>query len=198
MSTTTIRKADPPAGFTPDDLLSMGSDGKGFELVDGQLVEKAMGIESSAVNRRVSKYLGNFADEYRLGEVLESEAGYQCFDHDPNRVRKPDVSFVRKERLPAEGLPEGWFRIAPDIAVQVVSPNDIAYDLEEKLADYRSAGVPLIWVVYPNRRTVQVYAGGSEVPAVLHESDSLTGSDVLPGFSVQVAELFPQAPGDQS
>ena len=196
MSTTEIPKSSSDVRRTPDGLLAMGGDGKGLELVNGHLVEKSMGVASSAVNRRVAKYLGNFVDEHRLGEVLDSEAGYQCFSHDPNRVRKPDASFVRNGRLPADGLPEGWFRIPPDLAVEVVSPGDVAYDLQDKLADYRSAGIPLIWVVYPNRRTVHVYADGSEVPSVIHESDSLTGGDVLPGFSVKVADLFPPTVAD--
>ncbi len=196
MSTTTIPKTDPVTKLTARDLLEMADEGKGFELVDGALVEKAMGIRSSAVNRRVSKHLGNFVDERGLGEVLESEGGYQCFSPDSNRVRKPDVSFVRRDRLPAGGLPEGWFRIPPDIAVEVVSPGDAAYDVEEKLADYRSAGIPLIWVVFPNRRTVHIYSGGNEVPAILHESDELTGGEILPGFACKVADLFPPSVDD--
>jgi Uma2 family endonuclease len=190
MSTAALRVL-----YTADDLLTM-SDGGRYELIRGELVKKEMSEESTTVVGWLVHLLAGFAFPRKLGLVMP-EQSFRCFPDDPNKVRRPDVSFLRSERRPAGPLRQGHTPDAPDLAVEVVSPNDAAYDLEEKLADYRSAGVPLIWVVYPNRRTVQVYAGGSEVPSVLHESDTLTGGDVLPGFSVQVAKLFPQTPGDQ-
>ncbi|MGC1276294.1 MAG: Uma2 family endonuclease [Planctomycetaceae bacterium] len=175
--------------YTADDLLTM-SDGDRYELVRGGLVEKEMSEESNLIAGWIAYLLNAFILPKRSGFVIPEQT-YRCFPDDPNKVRRPDISFLRAERRPAGPLRHGHTPDAPDLAVEVVSPNDVAYDLEEKLADYRSAGVPLIWVVFPNRRTVHVYAGGSEVPSVLHESDPLTGGEILPGFSVKVADLFP-------
>ena len=93
----------------------------------------------------------------RLGWAFNADNGYQCFPHDPGLVRRPDVSFVRYGRFPGGVLPKGWAKIPPDLAVEVVSPNDTAYELEEKLEDYQKVGVPLVWVIYPNSRTVRVH-----------------------------------------
>ena len=132
--------------YTPEDLLAM-PDSKSYELVDGQLVERKMGIESDWVAGRLHSRLDRFCQEHEVGWALSSESGYQCFPHEPGRVRKPDVSFVRYGRFPGGVLPKGWAKIRPDLAVEVVSPNDNAGELDEKLADYEKVGVPLIWVI---------------------------------------------------
>ena len=182
--------------YTADDLLTM-PDGDRYELVDGELVEKSVSEESNLIAGELIGRLWEVIRPRKLGLVMP-EQSYRCFPGDPNKVRRPDVSFVLAEKRPNGPLRRGHTPTAPDLAVEVVSPNDIAYDLEEKIADYRSAGVPLIWVVYPNRRKVHVYEGGSEVPTIFHESDTLTGGSVLPEFKVKVADLFPQLPGDQA
>ena len=84
-----------------------------------------------------SRGLPDSARRIRLGWALQSDSGYQCFPHQPSLVRRPDVSFVKAGRFPRGMLPKGWSRIAPDLAIEVVSPNDTVYDLEEKLEDYR-------------------------------------------------------------
>jgi len=183
--------AETKSRYTAADLLTM-PDGDRYELVGGELVESPVSEESNLIAGWIAYLLNAFILPKRSGFVIPEQT-YQCFPNDLNRVRRPDVSFLRAERRPAGPLRHGHTPDVPDLVVEVVSPNDIAYDLEEKLADYRAAGVPLIWVVYPNRRTVQIYAGGSEVPSVLHESDTLTGGEILPGFSVKVADLFPPA-----
>src|SRR5947208_12087963 len=109
---------------TPEDLLTM-PDGEHYELVNGELVEKRMGTKSSWIAGEVQRRLGNFIETSRAGWVLPAEASYQCFPDDPKRVRRPDVSFIRRGRLPGEELPEGHTPIPPDLAVEVVSPNDL-------------------------------------------------------------------------
>ena len=94
------------ARYTPEDLLAM-PDGKNYELVDGQLVERKMGAESSRVGTRLSSRLDLYCDERDLGIVWAADNGFQCFPHDPGLVRKPDVSFVRRGRLPGEYI-AGW------------------------------------------------------------------------------------------
>ncbi len=136
--------------YTPEDLLSM-PDGKSFELVDGRLVERNMGAESSEVGGMLYVNLFLFCRDHDLGTVWPADNGYQCFPHAPSLVRRPDVSFVRFGRLPGDVPPKGWVKIPPDLAVEVVSPNDSAEEIEEKLADYRKVQVPLIWIIYTLR-----------------------------------------------
>ena len=92
---------------TPEDLLAM-PDGKSYELVRGQLVERNMGVESSWVGSRILVRLGNFCEEHKLGWALQADCGYQCFPHDPGMVRRPDASFVKTGRFPGDVLPKGW------------------------------------------------------------------------------------------
>jgi Uma2 family endonuclease len=185
MSTATATKTV----YTPEDLLAM-PDGKGYELVDGQLVERKMGVKSNWVATRLVSRLDRFCEERGIGWALSSEAGYQCFPHDPGRIRKPDVSFIRYGRLPGGVLPEGWAKIRPDLAVEVVSPKDLADELDEKLADYEKAGIPLVWVIYLGSRQVMVYRGDGSVSR-LREADELSGEDIIPGFRCPVRDILP-------
>src|SRR4051812_11582475 len=96
--------------LTPDDLLAL-PDGKDFELVDGQLVERNMGSESSWVGGEIHFLLRSFLKDHPIGFVWPADNGYQCFPDDPNKVRRPDASFVRAGRLPAMPWPEGYLRV---------------------------------------------------------------------------------------
>lgn len=183
----------PPAlELTPDDLLRL-PDGEHCELVDGHLVEKEMGFLTSEVTAEVQFRIRAVVREGKLGWAPAQECGYQCFPDDPGKVRKPDASFIAYARLPLEAAHEGWVRIPPDLAVEVVSPNDPFEDVQRKVREYLGAGVALIWVVSPAGGTVMVYRQDGR-HSLLGESDTLTGDDVLPGFSVPVAELFPVRP----
>ena len=175
--------------YTPEDLLDL-PDSESFELVRGQLVERNMGIESSWISSGLLVRLWRFCEDQDIGWVLPPDCGYQCFPHDPRMVRKVDVSFVRKGRFPGDVLPKGWARIAPDLAIEVISPNDLAEELEEKLIDYRKADVPLVWVIYPKCRTVMVYRRDGSISR-LFEGDELSGEDVVPGFRCKIREILP-------
>jgi Uma2 family endonuclease len=175
--------------FTPEDMEQMpGLDL--FELVDGRLVEKHMGWESSWISTRLSRLLDIWCDTNHLGWVAGAEAGYQCFPFAPNLVRKPDVSFVRRGRLPGERFPPGNARIVPDLAVEVVSPNDTYYEVERKVQEYLRAGVPLVWVVNPPTRMVRVHRPGGRLTD-LDEHQELTGEEVIPGFRCRVGDFLP-------
>lgn len=184
-----------PTLYTPADLLTM-PDGDLYELVDGHLVERNMGIWSSHVGAQLVRLLGAFCMENALGWLLGPDASYQCFPNRPRLVRKPDVSFIRANRLPPDQVAEGHVRIAPDLAVEVISPNDIAYDIDERVADYLGAGTRLVWVVNPVRRTVLIYRLDGSIAGV-REGGELSGEDVVPGFRCPVAALFvtPVPPG---
>jgi Uma2 family endonuclease len=177
------------AQYTPEDLLAM-PDGKSYELVGGQLVERNMGAESSWVAGELHVSLSRYCRERKIGWALPADNGYQCFPHEPGLVRKPDVSYVKFGRLAGGVLPKGWIKIPPDLAVEVVSPNDTAYELDDKLEDYRKVRVPLVWVVYPNSHTVLVYRVDGSASFLL-EDDELSGEDIIPGFRCSVREIFP-------
>jgi Uma2 family endonuclease len=176
--------------YTPEDLLSM-PDEKAYELVDGRLVERNMGAESSAVGGNVYFQLREYCRDHDLGITWPADNGYQCFAHAPGRVRRPDVSFIRRGRLPGDVPPQGWVKIPPDLAVEVVSPGDSAEKLEEKLEDYQKAGVPLVWVIYPEARKARVLRRVGPL-AELDENGVLSGEDVLPGFRCALREILPR------
>jgi Uma2 family endonuclease len=176
--------------YTPEDLLAL-PDGKNYELVDGRLVERNMGAESSHVGGKLYSRLDRFCEDHDQGIVWPADNGFQCFPHAPSLVRKPDVSFVKKGRLPGDVSPKGWIRIPPDLAVEVISPNDTAEQLEEKLDDYDKAGVPLVWVIYPEARKARVFRIDGP-PAVLAEDDELSGEDIIPGFRCPLSEILPR------
>ena len=181
--------------LTPEDLLNL-PDGVKYELVDGRLVERNMGLESSEIAGRIIVLLGLFLRGRGLGHLFLPDAGYQCFPHAPGKIRRPDVSFIRTGRLPGETTPKGFSTIAPDLAVEVISPNDVAEELEEKVADYLRAGVSLVWVVSPVTRSVRIHrprSAASGPVGVLSEDESITGEEVLPGFSCVVREFFENA-----
>jgi Uma2 family endonuclease len=175
---------------TSTDLLAM-ADGKNFELVNGELVERNVSVLSSRVEAIVVSRLQTYAETHSLGSVFTATNGIQCFPDDPNKVRKPHISFVKRERFTAQHLHEGFLSIAPDLVVEVISPNDLASELNEKVEDYRAANIPLIWVIDPEVRTVVIYRGDGTV-AKLGEKDELSGENIIPGFRCQVAELFPE------
>ena len=179
--------------FTPEDLLHL-PDAVGFELVDGNLVERNMGMESSGIAARIIVLLGKFIFDHKLGLLFGSDAGFQCFPAHPNMVRRPDVSFIRTGRLRDDLPPKGHCLIAPDLAVEVISPNDLAYDVEEKVAQYLAAGVPLVWVVNPPTRSVRIHRPRSSRLGSVSElsvDDAIAGEDVLPGFSIPIEDFFP-------
>jgi Uma2 family endonuclease len=189
MSTVVETKAQ----STPEDLLAM-PDGKSYELVGGQLVERKMGAESSWVGGELHARLRQHCKEHGLGWAFPADNGYQCFPHAPSLVRKADVSLIRNGRLPGGRPPRGWIKIPPDLAVEVVSPHDVVEDLDEKLGDYEKAGVPLVWVIYLGSRTAMVFRSDGSVSR-LHEGDELSGEDVILGFRCPGREiLLPREP----
>lgn len=187
------------APLTPEDLDRM-PDNVAFELVNGTLVERNMGLESSKIAGRILGFLFLFLRTRPLGELFMSDAGFQCFADDPNKVLRPDVSFVRAGRLPGNKAPKGWGRIAPDLVVEVISPNDIADEVEEKVSEWLGAGAAMVWVVYPGTRTVRIHRPRSSSlgrVSDLTDADVLSGEEVLPGFTCSIREIFDDAPVGQ-
>lgn len=185
--------ASPPRKYTAADLLSM-PEGDRYELVNGELVELEMSNESSWIAGEVHARIRNFAKEHDLGWAFPDNTGFQCYPWDEDRVRKPDASFVAKHRLPNGPLETGYCPIAPDLAVEVVSPHDLYYDVIAKVDEYLQAGVQSVWVIAPTSRTIMVHRAGVASPTRLTAADELTGDPALPGFRCRVEELFPPRP----
>jgi len=173
----------------PEELERM-PDGDHYELIDGIPVEKIMGAKSDELSLAIGSILRDFVLEKQLGRVYGSSTGYRgCFPHRPRMLRKPDVSFVQISRLPDGVSPDGDFLIAPDLAVEVVSPNDTYEEVEEKINDYLKASVKLIWVISPHSKTAMVHRLDGSCARV-NVDGSISGEIVLPGFTCKVAELF--------
>jgi Uma2 family endonuclease len=177
--------------ITPEEFLSL-PDRDRYELVDGQLVEVNVSVLSSWVAGEIHGLLREHCRVNDLGMVWPADTLCR-FSRDPNKVRKPDGLFIRRGRLTAELLAESFVTIPPDLVAEVVSPNDTAYELDEKVKEYLDAGVRLVWVINPELRIVRVHRLDGTITG-LSEHDELSGEDVVPGFRCRVGELFPALP----
>jgi Uma2 family endonuclease len=161
-----------------------------FEFLNGNFVEKPpMGAHANMVGLLLMAQLLGHVKANRLGHCFAENCTYRIFPDDPKRTRIPDGSFVRSGRLPGEKAPEGDMTIAPDLAIEVISPSNTVVDLEERIEDLLGAGVRLLWVILPRTKTAYVYRADGSV-ARLRSADVLSGEDVVPGFTCRLTELF--------
>ena len=175
--------------MTAEELLALPDDGRRYELVEGELREIApTGTRHGSVAARLTSLLDQHARKEGLGIILAAETGF-VISKDPDTVRAPDVSFVTKERVPPGGPPEGYWELVPDLAVEVVSPDDTASEVQSKVQMWLERGVRLVWVAYPEARSIVAYRSPREI-RILSDEDALSGEDVLPGFECPVAEVF--------
>ncbi len=177
-----------PAVLEPEDLLAMPG-GDRYELIDGRLKEKDMGAESDKVALRIGGRLDQFCLQTKRGIAFGSQTGFRCFPKAPKLVRKPDAAVIVTGRLPDDKWPKGDILIAPDLAVEAVSTHDTYEEVAVKVEEFKSAGVKLIWVISPETRTVLIRRANGTCEE-LSEAGTLSGEDVLPGFTCAVAELF--------
>jgi Uma2 family endonuclease len=175
--------------MTAEQLLATPGLGR-CELVRGELILMTpAGFEHGSIVVNVTLPLGGFVRKHRLGIVTGAETGFHIAC-DPDTVRAPHVGFVRAERVPSTRL-RGFFPGAPDLAVEVLSPDDRATQVLAKVNDWLAAGCLLVWVVDPAKRTVSVYHKQGET-LTLGAEDELSGDDVLQGFRLSVGEIFAQ------
>jgi Uma2 family endonuclease len=146
------------------------------------------GAEHGGVVMNLSVLLATHMKKRRLGQVLGAETGF-VLTRNPDTVRGADISFVRASRIPKDGLPKSFWVGAPDLAVEVLSPDDRPKDVAEKVEDYLAAGALLVWVVNPKRKTVTVHEPMSGA-VVLHASDVLDAGTVVRGFKCKVSDIF--------
>lgn len=175
--------------MTADELLAMPEDGIRRELVAGELREMTpAGWQHGRVAGNIAGELRAYIRAHRLGVMATAEASYRL-STDPDTVRVPDVSFVCQQRVDEIGDPTGFWPGAPDLAFEVISPNDRYSQVRLKVDEYLAAGTPMVVLVdTQNREVIVFHASGETVE--LTESDVLDGGDVVPGWKLPVREIF--------
>lgn len=158
-----------------------------YEIVNGEIVERSMpNPEHARIEARITIELGKFLEENPLGE-LYTECHFQLSEA---LTRVPDVAFVSFERFPASGESRGskW-TIAPDLAIEIVSPTDDFNAVIEKIDEYLDAGVKQVWLVEPRRKAITIYRARTKMQ-ILMGDDELTSEEVFPGLRLHVSEIF--------
>ncbi len=179
----------PPLGLaTKQDVIDLDRMGeRPCELVDGVLVEKAMGWKEAILATVFVRLLGDFIVRNNLGFIAGPDGTVELWE---GLVRIPDIAFVSWERLPGGAIPNDPIpEIAPDLAIEVLSHSNTPREMQRKRAEYFQAGVRLVWIVDHPTRTIHVYTS-PEDRIELSADDTLDGGDVLPGFAVAVRDIF--------
>jgi Uma2 family endonuclease len=184
---------DRPAVMTADELARLPDDGWTYELVEGRLVRMPLaGTKHGRIAAKLLLALGAYTEPRELGILFTAETGFLLSQPEQrDTVLGADVSFLRAERVPPESEQEpAFWRVAPDLAAEVASPDQHRPELAEKARRCLEAGVRLVWVLWPKTKQVDVWRAGASEPVLLTADDALDGLDVLPGFTYPVAQLF--------
>jgi len=174
------------AQVTLDEFKRLRHDGYKAELINGEVKMSPTGLRHEQITAKLIMLLGIFLQRTSRGRVYGSSARYTLPSGD---VHSPDVSFVSLRQLPGGKSPVDYADFPPDLAVEILSPNDRVSDLNDKLAEYFDFGVRLVWVIDPKRQTVTVYRSWTDAHT-LRADETLDGGDVLPGFACHMSELF--------
>jgi Uma2 family endonuclease len=178
-----------PQLVTADDLLRMPDDGFLYELVGGELRRMSpASYRHGKIIINITTPLDQHVRAHQLGDVYAAETGFKLAS-DPDTVRAPDVSFVRRERVEAVGEGECFWPGAPDLAIEVISPNHLYTEVEEKAMDFLAAGTGMVLVVNPRKHTVTLYRALGDI-RILTENDVIDGEDVVPGWRLPVRDVF--------
>ena len=174
--------------MTADELLHANIPDKRTELVRGTLVVRELaGGRHGFVAMNLAAELVGYVKRSGGGAVFAAETGFKLASN-PDTVRAPDVAFVRRERLP-DPLPAGFPALAPDLVVEVLSPDDRPREVLAKIAEWLTAGARLVWIVDPEQRLARVYRDNRSA-AIVSAGDTLDGEDVLPGFTCLLASVL--------
>jgi Uma2 family endonuclease len=175
--------------MTAEELLKLTRGEFRYELVKGELRKMSpAGSEHGAIIVNLTSPLDQYVKANQLGRVFGAETGFKLAS-DPDTVRALDIAFVRRERIPPTGIPKEYWPGAPDLAIEVLSPRDTVYAVDEKVEEWLAAGARAVWVVNPKRRTVTVYRPQAKA-FTLADNEELDGQEVVPGFRCRVAEIF--------
>ena len=173
---------------TGEEALALGDIGP-YELVEGRIVPMSpTADEHAGYESNFDEYIKAFVRQHKLGKVRVGEVGIYI-RRNPDTVRAADVAFISNERYAQRKKKRGYLDVAPDLVVEILSPDDRWSDITQKLREYFSIGVKLVWAADPASRTVYAYRSLTDVRE-FKGTDSLPGDDVLPGFNVPVAALF--------
>jgi Uma2 family endonuclease len=185
--TPVITKNGPLASSFPDPTTI--SDEMLYEVVDGRIVEKTVGVYEVEIANILTQFLGNFARTHGLGRAVVEMIF--IIDRDRNLQRRPDVAFVSHARWPVQrrAPKSAVWDLVPDLVVEVVNPSNTADQVQEKIHEYFMARVSRVWVVYPRQKEVYVYASPTQIE-VLQLGQELDGGDLVPGFRLPLAALF--------
>ena len=194
MHTMTIQLTYPPDKtidteplVTGEELLRMGDIGRA-ELIDGVIkYYMPTGHPHGYYELLLGMFIMQFVLKHNLGRALSGEVGIYI-RRNPDTVRAADVAFISHERL-AEAKPQGYLDVAPELVVEVMSPDETWSDVNDKLEDYFSIDIQQVWVVDPRRERIHIYRGLTDI-TLLTKNDTLDGGEVLPGFAVSVAEIL--------
>jgi Uma2 family endonuclease len=174
--------------LTEEQLLSMPRMGKA-EMIDGRLIVAPAGSEHGGVSARLLARLWTHVEAHRAGLVFDSSTGFWMKS---GNLLSPDVAFVAANRLKGlKRLPRKFFKGSPDLVAEVLSPNDRTADTERKIAEYFETDTRLMWLVDPEALTVRLYREG-RVTGTLSRGDTLKGDEVVPGFAIDLDDLFAQ------
>lgn len=176
------------SAITPVDVERASERGaKHYELIRGELRHKPIGTRSMFVAGLIGGRL-NKALYPQVG-VAVTAAPIYCFGR-PDHGRRPDVVYIRRERLEGAATPSGDLAISPDLVVEVLTPWMSALDFEDRLTDYLDAGVPLVWIVNPDRRTIRAYRA-DQTTCLYRWNDVVENDALLPGLRLVIADIFP-------
>jgi Uma2 family endonuclease len=174
--------------LTAEEFWQLPENDKRRELVRGEVIETMPpGATPGKIAIMLGRLLSIWADRFP-GSYVGAEASY-ILARDPDLLRAPDVSYVRADRITPGGVPEAFWTIPPDLAVEIVSPSETADDVRSKVRDFLAAGTPILWTVYPRPREVEVHTPDG-LARTYSGDDVIEHADVLPGFSCKVTELF--------
>jgi Uma2 family endonuclease len=188
ISADRVRSRPAPGTATCDDLIA-ANEGTGplCELIDGTLVEKAVGFEASVVAMTIARILGFFVSARKLGVVSGPDGMFRLL---ANTVRGPDVAYLARDRFPGGAFPTDAFpALSPNLVVEVLSPSNTQAEMSRKRIEYFHSGVQLVWIVDCASRSVAVYTSPSSVTE-LGDAQSIDGGMVLPDFTSPIADFF--------
>ena len=192
ISPSRVRVNPSPGKATERDVLRiLDRENRLYELVDGTLVEKTVGLKEAALASSCSRLIGNYLELHDLGFVAGADGTLKLMG---KLVRIPDVSYFSWDRLPSKEYPSAAIPdLAPDLAVEVLSEGNTVREIERKLKEYFMSETRLVWVIDPKTRTVKVFTAPDRFE-VKTETDTLDGGDVLPGFTIELKKLFERVP----